>query len=274
MSDKADVLIVIPARYHSSRLPGKPLAMIHGRTLLERVWQISQHVVSEQGNIDVCVATEDQRIVDYANQHDINVCLTSDQCQSGTARACETVKQLAHTADFIINLQGDNALCPPWFLGQLIAAYRRAPSEAVYTPFVKLTWQTLDKLRQDKARTPFSGTTVVYNRRNEALWFSKQIIPAIRDEEKLRQNQPLSPVARHIGLYGFHRRVLMNMPSLTTSTYGEYEGLEQLDFLENDVTINMVEVSYRDRQGMSGIDSPEDVERAEQIIQRDGELIA
>jgi len=268
-----DTLIVIPARYHSSRFPGKPLHPIAGKPMLLRVWEIAQSVAHRNPGIDCVVTTEDQRIVDFCQAEKIAVVLTSDQCESGTERAAETLRLLGHPATFIINLQGDNPLCPPWFLEALISAYRQREADIqLITPYVQLDWSGLDALRRSKEKTPFSGTTVVFDRSQRALWFSKEIIPAIRKEAHYR-GQPLSPVCRHVGLYGYHRDLLLNLDQLAPSRYESYEGLEQLTFLENHIPIQLVKVDYRGRQGMTGIDSPDDVVLAEQIIEKEGELL-
>ncbi len=278
MTSPLKVIILIPARYHSSRLPGKPLANILGKTLLARVWDIAliatkQAVSKFQCQISTLVLTEDSRIIDYCKTQHIDALLTSDKCQSGTERAVEAMEKTQTNAELIINLQGDNALCPPWFLTDMIESYIKQPAEVI-TPYVTLNWQELDAFRKLKETTPFSGTTVVFNENHEAIWFSKQVLPAIRNEKKLREVQDLSPVARHIGLYGFQRKTLSQYQQLKKSPYEIFEGLEQLTFIENDIKIKMVKVDYQGRQGLSGIDSPEDIERAEKIIAKDGEFIS
>lgn len=281
-----DTLIVIPARYHSSRFPGKPLAHIAGTPMLQRVWDIAQSVSEAVEGVETVIATEDQRIIEFCQTRGMNVVLTSDTCQSGTERVKEVLVALNHQASFILNFQGDNALCPPWFLTALIKVFRNnRDKQRVITPYVKLSWPALDHFRQSKAKTPFSGTTVVFNQDSYAMWFSKQILPAIRNEESFRtetnnfspetceDHETLSPVCRHIGLYGYHRDILLNIDQMRSTEYETLEGLEQLAFIENSVPIKMVQVDYQGRQGMSGIDSPEDVARAEAIIKQYGEIL-
>ncbi|MFT6386967.1 MAG: 3-deoxy-manno-octulosonate cytidylyltransferase (CMP-KDO synthetase) [Cellvibrionaceae bacterium] len=274
----SQILILIPSRFHSTRLPGKPLLPIAGKTLLKRVWDIAllagkyakEHKIAEVRSM---VLTEDTRILSYCEDESIAVLKTSEHCNSGTERVAEAVAQMDDNLDLVINLQGDNALCPPWFLVELIKAHIQYPSVDILTPYVQLDWPALDTLRHAKSSTPFSGTTVVFNKQLEALWFSKQILPAIRNENTLRQASKKSPVARHIGIYAYKKEVILNFSQLAASQYEVYEGLEQLTFLENGLKIHMVEVDYQGRQGMSGVDSPEDISRAEKIIADDGELI-
>ena len=133
------------------------------------------------------------------------------------------------------------------------------------TPVVRLSWAELDELRISKQSTPFSGTTAILDKNNHALWFSKNIIPAIRSEDR---GSPLSPIYRHIGLYGYARTSLERYVTLPQSVYEELEGLEQLRALENGMTIQAVVVDYKGRPAMTGIDSPEDLIRAEKLLQK------
>ena len=108
--------------------------------------------------------------------------MTSATCPTGTDRAHEAVQKLGQTYDFVVNLQGDAPLTPPDFITEMIRAYDADPSIDVITPIVALRWDELDALRAAKQHTPFSGTCVVVGLHDEAIWFSKQIIPAIRHE--------------------------------------------------------------------------------------------
>lgn len=274
MNKKKEILIVIPARYESKRLPGKPLVHIEGVPLLARVWAIAKTVQDSYTHVRVVVSTEDMRIKNFCDDRNMDCVMTSRDCQTGTERVAETIKLIATNADYIINLQGDNALCPPWFVSKLIDAIESNTEQAVFTPFVELSWEELDKFREDKKRTPFSGTTVIYNEDYKALWFSKNIIPTIREESSLRKNTLISPVARHIGLYAYHKVLLENIHQFKTSKYEVFEGLEQLSWLTNNVPIHMVPVDYMGYQGLSGVDSPEDVIRAEKIIRHNNRLTA
>lgn len=166
----------------------------------------------------------------------------------------------------MINLQGDAPLTPPDFIAALIKSYEQAPTDVV-TPVTQLTWEQLDNLRKNKETTPFSGTTAVFNESTgKAFWFSKNIIPAMRKEEALREKSPLSPIYRHIGLYGYARDMLRRFNDLPEGTFENLEGLEQLRILENGFDIRCVTVDYRGRPSMSGVDSPEDIARCEKLL--------
>ncbi len=259
-------LIVIPARYGSTRLPGKPLALIAGRTLLGRVVEIAQETAKRGVGIEVVVATDDERIVEHAKSLGVASVMTDPDCPTGTDRVLEAAKKQKVRPDFVLNLQGDAPFTPPDFLTSMITYAESHPKLEMITPVYKLTWQDLDRLRENKKKTPFSGTTAIVDRNGKALWFSKSILPQIRGEEKLRATDPLSPVLGHIGLYGYSLPFLEKFVSWPQGHYETLEGLEQLRVLENGSTIQAIIVDYKGRPRLSGVDSPEDVVRAEQVI--------
>lgn len=266
-------LIVIPARYGSTRLPGKPLAMIAGQTLLQRVVAIARAAAGADPDIRLVVATDDERIGAHAESLGAAWVMTSPDCPTGTDRALEAVQKTDFPADFVINLQGDAPLTPPDFVTALIRSYQTRPTDIV-TPAVQLTWDELDRLRAQKKETPFSGTTAVFDAETgKAHWFSKNILPAIRKESALRETATLSPVWRHIGLYGYSRKMLDLFVGLPKGRFEEMEGLEQLRALEQGYQITCVPVDYKGRANASGVDSPQDIARTEALIARHGELV-
>lgn len=260
------ISLVIPARYASTRLPGKPLVQIAGKELLLRVWEIAQSIVAKNGEINALVATDDQRIIDFCIKKNINVLMTSESCRNGTERVCEVAQQ-QNAADFYINLQGDNPLCPPTFIQAIIDSHQKNIADDVITPVASLSWEQLDRLRENKKTTPFSGTCAVMNRDHYALYFSKQIIPAIRNEEKHRGKSKRSPVFLHCGVYGYTKTFLQKISQLQDSFYEPYEGLEQLKFLEHGFKIKCAPVKYGVGEELaSGVDSPEDIKRVEKLL--------
>jgi len=261
--------IIIPARYGSTRLPGKPLELIAGKTMLQRVYEVALEARSQVDfEVGILIATEDQRIVDHARELGATAVLTSKSCQTGTDRALEAIQHLPQKPDFVINLQGDAPLTPPDFIASVIHEFSNDVNLQVVTPVTQMTWDELDMLRENKITTPFSGTTAILNKYNDAIWFSKNIIPAIRKEKDLRQQTQKSPVYRHIGIYGYRRDVLEDYVTLEQSTYENLEGLEQLRLIENGYQIRAVCVDYKGRPSMSGIDSPEDIQRAETLLKK------
>ena len=267
-------IVIIPARYRSTRLPGKPLTLIAGQTMLSRVCAIARAAARDSGDIDVLVATDDDRIGAHCEAIGTPWMMTPVTCPSGTDRALAALRQLPGEYDVVINLQGDAPLTPPDFIAAMLLAFDADPAIEAVTPAVRLSWAELDQLRTQKQKTPFSGTCVVVDAHGNGRWFSKQVIPATRNEAALRRQGGLSPVLRHVGLYGYTRRMLETYVTLPAGHYEQLEGLEQLRLLEHGYGIRVVEVDYRGRAAMSGVDSHEDVARAEALIARHGELLA
>jgi 3-deoxy-manno-octulosonate cytidylyltransferase (CMP-KDO synthetase) len=261
-------LIVIPVRYGSTRFPGKPLHMISGKTMLQRMCEIGQTATGRFSDVHLMVTTDDQRVQQHAEQIGVSVVMTSSECETGTDRVLTAVKCLKDQPNIVINLQGDSIFTPPDFIEALIKTMLDNSSITTVTPAVQLSWDELDQLRKHKETTPFSGTCVVIDKNHQALWFSKTIIPVIRRESELRQIMEKSPVYRHIGLYGYTRNALEKYATLEPTLYEKLEGLEQLRLLENGYPIKIVEVDYQSRPQMSGIDTLEDAVRAEVLLEQ------
>jgi len=254
--------IVIPARYGSGRLPGKPLLEIRGMTMLERVWRIAKAV---DGCSRVVIATEDQRIVDHAATFGAEAVLTPDSCRNGTERTFAALEAAAIEEEAIINFQGDALLTPPWVLQAMVLEFGNGDPFDIVTPAVRLDDNALAAFMDHKKANPSSGTTVVFNGRNNALYFSKQVIPYLRKTDA-------ASVHRHIGLYGYTREGLRTYVGLEESLLERTEGLEQLRALENGLTVRVTLVDYKGRTHAS-VDNKDDIGLAEQIIDREGELV-
>ena len=266
--------IAIPARYGSTRFPGKPLAMIAGKTMLQRVLEIAQKAAESYDDINIFVTTEDRNIARHVTELGAICINTPPSCPTGSDRVLSALRQLDDWPDFVVNLQGDTPFTPPSVIQKMIQTFIENPKSEVITPVHRLSWNDLDRLRETKKETPFSGTTAVINNEGRALWFSKHIIPAIRKEDVLRSEDTLSPVYQHMGLYGFRSDILEKFCMLEQGIYEELEGLEQLRMLENGIHIQSVEVDIKEGMIQSGIDSPEDIERAEEHIKKHGEPTA
>lgn len=270
MTDRsATTLIVVPARYGSTRLPGKPLLTIAGRTLLERVSAAARIAAGMAGDCDLVVATDDERIADHAHQIGIEAVLTAADIDSGSARACAAAQTRAVRPRYVVNLQGDAPFVRPEIVAGLVATLRESSTD-VATPVYRLDWPRLDRLRAHKQVAPFSGTTCIRGSDGRALWFSKSILPAMRDEPALRQETAVSPVWQHLGLYGYSMAALEWFSAAPQSHYEVLEGLEQLRFLEGGRTIATFEVEAP-THAMSGIDTPADIALAEEAIARLGD---
>lgn len=260
--------IVIPARYDSSRFPGKPLANIHGKTMLERVWQIAMRCKKAD---NVTVATDSDIIADHAKSFGAKVIMTSASCLTGTDRVAEACEHFANEDSnedsIVISLQGDAVLTPPWVLDQMIEAMQTDLTAPMVTPAVKLTLQSLHDFLNHKKISPSSGTTVTFDKNGYALYFSKQPIPYLYNPEA-----PEAFLYRHIGLYGYRFKTLKQLQSLPQSPLEKLEKLEQLRALENGIAIKVVCVDYQGRSHGS-VDTPQDVALIENIITKEGELV-
>lgn len=273
-TDTPLALIVVPARYGSTRLPGKPLLSIAGRTLLERVTAIARTTAKMAGNCEVVVATDDPRIADHGRALGAEVAMTAPDLDSGSSRAYAAALTRSARPELVINLQGDAPFVPPAVVVELIATLRAKRNQGVEadvaTPVYRLEWDRLDHLRAHKQATPFSGTTCIRAANGQALWFSKTVIPTLRDETELRAGSSASPVWQHLGVYGYRIAALEWFVTAPQSTYEKLEGLEQLRFLEGGRTIATVEVEPPTHV-MSGIDTPADLALAEEAIARLGD---
>lgn len=258
--------IVIPARYGSTRFPGKPLVEIGGQSMLSRVVDIARKSAEKTRNTLVAVATEDERIQKHCDDIGVQCVMTSNACKTGSDRVLEASILLGGGFDFVVGLQGDAPFTPVEAPLKLMEEFMKDPSNEVITPVVRLRWEELDTLRDSKKTTPFSGTTCVADKTGRALWFSKNILPALRKEEDMRKEGAFSPVLQHIGLYGFRFDVLKKFVSLPEGTYEKLEGLEQLRLLENGIYIQTVELKVDAGLAQAGIDSPEDVQRAQKLL--------
>ncbi len=273
MQAKHKTLIIIPARYGSSRFPGKPLHNIAGKTMLQRVCETAQRAAQKLPAVEVLVATDDDRILKHAQQIGVPAVITPTNCQSGSDRILAAIDQLTVKPTRVINLQGDTPLTPELILNLLLERLDTVKDNYIVTPVVQLTWAQLDLLRASKQSNPFSGTTAVISDQDEALWFSKQIIPALRDEEQLRANQALSPVFQHLGIYGYTLDMLQTFTKLMPGIYESLEGLEQLRFLEHGHKIHTIQVTLPDLNAWRGVDTLADAEFVRSIIEQSDQAI-
>lgn len=262
-------VIVIPARHGSTRFPAKPLHLIAGRTLLERVIDIAAGAANGTNDVSYVVATDHDEIEAHAREVGASVVMTDPALPSGTDRALAAVDSLGMAPDFIVNLQGDAPFTPIAQVRAVIDMARETGAPVV-TPVLRLSWDALDEVRRQKEVHPFSGTSCVRDASGRALWFSKTILPAMRKEDRLREAGAMSPVYRHIGLYGYRLDALRQFARLPLGVYEELEGLEQLRFLENGIAIQTVEVEATSRS-MWGVDTREDAAHAERLIAEHGD---
>ncbi len=258
------IAIVIPSRYQSKRLPGKPLIEIAGRTLLRRVWDIARAV---RGTAGVWIATDDPRIAAHAQSFGAAALMTSPDLATGTDRVCAALRGMAERPDAVINLQGDAVLTPPWVVQALVDTFAADPKVEMVTAAVRLTPAQIAETRALKAASPSSGTMVTMDLAGRALYFSKAMIPFTREGAKN------APMHRHIGIYGYRTEVLERLSSLAPTPLEQAEQLEQLRALEHGIPIRVALVDYRGRTHAS-VDTSEDLAFVETVIAREGELVS
>jgi len=263
-----ETLIVVPARFGSTRFPGKPLAEINGVSMIRRTADIAARACRDIRDSGYVIATDHADIFNHCDAYNIPVIMTDPNLASGSDRAREAYRGFAPEARFIVNLQGDAPFSDVSHITLCAKAMLEGPDAA--TPYVQLSWEELDTLRENKKTTPFSGTTLIHDTDGRALWFSKNIIPSIKHEAKLRESDALSPIRRHIGLYVYTAEALERYIKMPRSHYEAIEDLEQLRMIEANFVIAAVGVEPA-KVSTSGIDSPEDLTRATETIKRVGD---
>jgi 3-deoxy-manno-octulosonate cytidylyltransferase (CMP-KDO synthetase) len=262
------VLIAIPARYASTRYPGKPLVALRGasgqsRSLIERSWRAA---LSVKGVDRVVVSTDDDRIRAAAEAFGAEVVMTSDTWVNGTERCAETHDKIGAGFDIVVNLQGDAPLTPPWFIEDLIAGLQAAPDAEIATPVLRCDGATLNGFLHDRANGRVGGTTAVFDRSAKALYFSKEVIPFTA---KPYADSDETPVFHHVGVYAYRPAALAAYPSWPAGPLEKLEGLEQLRFMENGRAVLCVEVDAKGRQFWE-LNNPQDVEKIERMMQSMG----
>lgn len=238
---------IIPARYASTRFPGKPLADMKGKTMIQRVYEQVQSKVD-----DVWVATDDERIVDAVCSFGGQAVMTSDRHRSGTDRCYEAYTKVGNGHDVIINIQGDEPFIHPEQIQTLQDCFTddRVQIATLVKPF-----RPDDDF--ETALFNMNSPKVVLNRFGEAMYFSRSVIPYIRGK-KYTEWLPSHTYYKHIGLYAYRADILKEITSLPPSPLELAESLEQLRWLEN---------GYKIKAGITeqetiGIDTPEDMEKA------------
>lgn len=236
------IIGIIPARYASSRFPGKPLADIGGKSMIQRVYEQVKGCTSLA---EVVVATDDQRIEEHVRSFAGNVIMTSSKHESGTDRCAEVVSKI-NGFDVAINIQGDEPFINPLQIDLLCSLFND-PKTDIGTLIKKI----------DKQEDLFSENTpkVIVGSEQQALYFSRQTIPfsrGIPNTEWLRQHT----FYKHIGVYGYKTAVLQEITQLPISSLEKAEALEQLRWLENGYRIRVAETAY----DTVAVDRPEDLE--------------
>ena len=239
---------IIPARFASTRFPGKPLALLGGKTVIQRVYEKVADCLDA-----AYVATDDTRIFDHVKSWGGNVVMTSTEHKSGTDRIEEAIEKIGGGHDVIINVQGDEPFIHKSQIEEVCRCFEDSDTQiaTLGIPF---------KSDIEVISNPNSPKIVIDNR-HFAMYFSRSVIPFIRGKEK-GQWASSYPFLKHIGLYAYRRNVLREITSLPQSSLEIAESLEQLRWLQN---------GYRIKVGITdietiGIDTPEDLAAAEKLL--------
>ena len=257
------VAIVIPARYASSRFPGKPLQPVRdkdgtAKPLIQHSYEAAKRVA---GVLRVAVATDDSRIADVVYGFGGDVLMTPESCANGTERVAACLDQLPD-ADLLINFQGDALLTPPDAVSQMIAACLSDTTINAATVATPCSANTYRHLAEDAAAGRVGGTTVVVNMLGDALYFSKRLIPYLPADVR-----GAPPVLLHLGLYAYRRAALAAYVAANQTDLEKLEGLEQLRFLVHAMPMRVVTVPAPAWE-MVEVNNPQDVPIVDAIIER------
>ncbi len=236
------VLGIIPARFGSTRFPGKPLAKIHGVTMIERVYRRAKLATSLN---DVIVATDDQRIYDHVVSFGGKVMMTSDQHPSGTDRCAEVIAKINVAYDVVINIQGDEPYIHPQQIDLLVDCFKSGSA-----PLATLVKQITQVAELDQVNLP----KVVIDNSGKALYFSRSVVPFTKPEDRSRAVEQ-GLYYKHIGIYGYRASLLPELAALPKSKLEIMESLEQLRWLENGYSII---IAISDHENIA-VDAPEDI---------------
>ncbi len=246
------IIVVIPARLNSSRLPNKVLLDLRGKTIVQRVYEQCLKVK----NIDeVYIATDSEKVQKSCESFTKNIIMTKDTHESGTDRIAEAVKSI--DCDVIINVQGDEPFIKPELIEQLSDSFKN-------TPVMVSVMHKIDKVEDLKNH---NVVKVTVNNNSEALYFSRSIVPHHRDEwDDLLNHHKTIPEPlkfyRHLGIYGYTKAFLLEYSDMKQGYLERLEKLEQLRVLENGYKIKMIETDYNS----IGIDTQEDYEKALELL--------
>ena len=256
-------IAIIPARYASTRFPGKPLAMLGGKTVIQRVYE----QVSRQTDA-TWVATDDERIYNHVQSWGGNVVMTSTKHKSGTDRieeAMEKIEADGECYDVVVNVQGDEPFIQPEQIASVCRCFEDEKTQ-IATLGIRFAPQSEEtgKLSSEEVWKCISNPNspkIVVDNNGFAMYFSRSVIPFIRGEEQAEWSNAF-PFMKHIGMYAYRREVLREVTALPQSSLEKAESLEQLRWLQNGYMIKVGETTIE----TVGIDTPEDLKKAQELL--------
>lgn len=243
------VVGIIPARFGSTRFPGKPLVEIEGKTLIQRTYENAKRC---QALDDLVVATDDVRIFEHVQTFGGKAVMTASHHLNGTERLAEAIRENDFLAPYniILNIQGDEPCIEPHILEQVAGLLQQDPSAALSTAAVKI--------RAAEEAHDFSVIKCVMDQQGYALYFSRTLIPSGHDGHW----KPHVTYYRHLGIYGYRRDFLLHYASLNSTPLQMVEDLEQLKVLENGYRVRVAVVE----SASIGIDKPEDIHKIRSFL--------
>ncbi|MCR5692227.1 MAG: 3-deoxy-manno-octulosonate cytidylyltransferase [Eubacterium sp.] len=241
------IIGVIPARYKSSRFPGKPLVSICGKPMIYWVYKQTSKVDEFD---EIYVATDDQQIFDTCKKYNMNVIMTSDQCATGSDRVAEVAQKVE--GDLFVNIQGDEPVIEPEMIRQVISIFKEDPE--VYFGSLKKEITDPEEIQAQ------STVKVVTDDRGDAMYFSRSVIPSNVKDGKLAR------VFRHVGIYAYKKDFLLNFSSMEQTELELGEGIEPLRAMQKGYKMRLKETEY----SSIGVDYPEHVALVEKVMREKG----
>lgn len=239
------VIGIIPARYDSTRFPGKPLVSIMGKPLIQRTWENAKKCTAFD---DLIIATDDARIKDVAEAFGAKVVMTSPDHHTGTDRLAEVAKDIP--AHIVVNIQGDEPCLETKVMESVVEALQSDAGSVMSTAAIPIT-------SEEMARNP-SVVKCVLDKSGHALYFSRGLIPHTRDQKYHKEIQ----YYHHLGIYGFRKEFLLHYNKLEKTPLQMIEDLEQLKVLEHGYRIKVAIVNSKS----IGVDTPEDIKKVEELL--------
>lgn len=242
------ILGIIPARYASTRFPGKPLAMIKGKSMLERVY-----IQAKKASLldEVLIATDDERIADHASSFNAPVVITREDHPSGTDRCFEAYTRTGKKFDYVLNIQGDEPFLDPDQINSLAK---------VCDSSVEIATQMI-RCNNHEILFDKGEVKIILNHKQEALYFSRNVIPFIKGKPENEWHLHFN-YYRHVGMYAYRTDILEKITRLKPSPLELAESLEQLRWLENGFTIKCTETTFDSHC----VDTPEDIEKVMKLM--------